>query len=100
MTKSPKHPPAEDTGVPALGRALWHATGGIMALALMAGLVTFVGLSMMRPLYRSEARILIQNDESAFTRPASDQGSDFQRAELDEQAVQSQLQVLTRGISP
>ena len=28
--------------------------------------------SMMRPLYTSEARILIQNDESSFTRPATD----------------------------
>ena len=31
---------------------------------------------MMRPLYTSEARILIQNDNSAFTRPADDQGRD------------------------
>jgi capsular polysaccharide biosynthesis protein len=95
LTKSPKHPPAEDTGVPALGRALWRAKGGIMALAIMTGLVTFVGLSMMRPLYPSEARILIENDESAFTRPDADQGADFQRAALDDQAVQSQMQVLT-----
>jgi capsular polysaccharide biosynthesis protein/Mrp family chromosome partitioning ATPase len=95
LTKSPKHPPAEDTGVPALGRALWRTKGAIMSLAIMAGLVTFVGLAMMRPLYPSEARILIQNDESAFTRPDADQGADFQRAALDDQAVQSQMQVLT-----
>jgi uncharacterized protein involved in exopolysaccharide biosynthesis len=50
---------------------------------------------MMRPLYTSEARILLQNDESVFTRPASDRGLDFQPAALDEQAAQSQVQRLT-----
>ena len=50
---------------------------------------------MMRPLYTSEARILIQNDESVFTRPADGQVRDVQQRTLDEQAVQSQVQVLT-----
>src|SRR5690554_4630917 len=59
-----------------LGAALWRAKGWIFALALGLGVVTFVALSMMRPLYTSEARILIQNDESAFTRPTTDQGRD------------------------
>ena len=53
MTKS-HNPAREDVDLPTLGRALWRA------------------LSMMRPLYTSEARILIQNDELAFTRPAED----------------------------
>jgi uncharacterized protein involved in exopolysaccharide biosynthesis len=96
LTKSHAYRPAtEDIDVRALGRALWRAKGRIMALAIMAGLVTFVALSMMRPLYTSEARILLQNDESVFTRPASDRGLDFQPAALDEQAAQSQVQRLT-----
>jgi uncharacterized protein involved in exopolysaccharide biosynthesis/Mrp family chromosome partitioning ATPase len=49
---------------------------------------------MMRPLYTSEARILIENDTSPFTRTAADQGRD-QLQVLDEQAVQSQVQVIT-----
>ncbi len=94
MTKSHK-PAAEDVDLPTLGRALWQAKGWILGLALGAGLVTFVALSMVRPLYTSEARILIQNDESAFTRPTADEGRDPRLALLDEQAVQSQVQVLT-----
>ncbi|MGZ5849859.1 MAG: GumC family protein, partial [Methyloceanibacter sp.] len=94
MTKSHK-PAREDVDLPTLGRALWHANGWILGLAFGAGLVTFVALSMVRPLYTSESRILIQNDESAFTRPTSEEGRDPRQTLLDEQAVQSQVQVLT-----
>jgi len=96
LTKSHEHRPvAEDIDLQTLGRALWRAKGWIFGLAIGAGLATFIGLSMVRPLYTSEARILVQNDESAFTRPTSDQGRDPQQRALDEQAVQSQVQVLT-----
>ena len=48
MTKSHKRA-REDVDLPTLGRALWHAKGWIVGLALGAGLVTFVALSMDRP---------------------------------------------------
>ncbi len=96
MTKSHKHrPDAEDIDLPTLGRALWRAKGWILGLAIGAGLVTFIGLSMVRPLYTSEARILIQNDESAFTQADLRSRPRPQQRALDEQAVQSQVQVLT-----
>ena len=85
MTKSDQDPPVtEDNDVRALGRALWRAKGWILGLAVGAGAVTFIVLSMLRPLYTSEARILIQDDASTVT----------QRA-LDAQAVQSQVQAIT-----
>ena len=96
MTKSHEHrPDTEDIAAASLGRALWRAKGWIVGLAIGAGIITFIGLSMVRPLFTSEARILIQNDQSWFTRPASDQGREQQAAALDEQAVRSQVQVLT-----
>ncbi len=95
MSRSRHSHPADDVDLAALGAALWRAKGWIFGLALGAGVVTFLGLSMVRPLYTSEARILVQNEESAFTRPTSDSGRDPRRAALDEQAVQSQVQVLT-----
>ena len=85
---------ADDIDLATLGAALWRAKGWILGLALLAGAVTFIGLSMVRPLYTSEARILIQNDKSAFTRPTTDREPE-PRTSLDEQAVQSQVQVLT-----
>ena len=89
MTKSDQNPPGtEDIDIQALGRALWRAKGWILGLAIGAGAVTFIVLSMMRPLYTSEARILIQDDQSTFTRPADDDGRNPQQRVLDEQAVQ------------
>ncbi len=87
-------PLAEDVDLGTLGRALWRAKSWIVGLAAGAGIVTFVGLSMVRPLYTSKSRILIENDVSPFTRAATDPGSEQKQA-LDEQAVQSQVQVLT-----
>ncbi len=94
MSSQPAFPAAEDVDLPTLGRALWRAKGWVLGLAIGAGVITFIGLSMVRPLYTSESRILIENDVSIFTRPAADQGRDQLQA-LDEQAVQSQVQVLT-----
>ncbi len=85
---------ADDIDLATLGSALWRTKGWIFGLVLLAGAVTFIGLSMVRPLFTSEARILIQNDESAFIRPTTDQTPE-PRTSLDEQAVQSQVQVLT-----
>jgi len=94
MPSNTASPVAEDVDLPTLGRALWRAKGWVLGLAIGAGVVTFIGLSMVRPLYTSESRVLIENDVSEFTRPAADQGRD-QLQTLDEQAVQSQVQVLT-----
>ena len=90
----PVYPDAQDIDLAGLGRALWRAKGWVLAVAIGCGVLTFIGLSMLRPLYTSESRVLIQNEESAFTRPAADQGREQERA-LDEQAVQSQVQVMT-----
>jgi uncharacterized protein involved in exopolysaccharide biosynthesis len=96
LTQSDQNPQlTEDIDIRALGRALWRAKGWILTLAIGAGIATFIVLSMMRPLYTSEARILIQNDESSFTRPADEEGRISQLRALDEQAVQSQVQVIT-----
>ncbi|WP_108680503.1 Wzz/FepE/Etk N-terminal domain-containing protein [Methyloceanibacter sp. wino2] len=94
MTNSSSVPPADDIDLGSLGAALWRAKGRIIALSLLAGAITFIALSMMRPLYTSEARILVQNEETAFTRPTNEQSTSNYRVTLDEQAVQSQVQVL------
>jgi uncharacterized protein involved in exopolysaccharide biosynthesis len=87
-------PQAEDIDLGTLGRAVWRAKGWIFGLAALVGVATFVILSTMRPLYTSEARILIENDVSPFTRAATDDRN-AQRENLNEQAVESQVQVLT-----
>jgi uncharacterized protein involved in exopolysaccharide biosynthesis len=73
---------------------LWRAKWRVVAVSFLAGAITFVALSTMRPFYTSEARILVQNQATAFTRPANEQGSAGYQAELDAQAVRSQVQFL------
>ena len=87
-------PQAEDIDLGSLGRAVWRAKGWIFGLAGLVGVTTFVVLSMVRPLYTSETRILIENDVSPFARAATDDRN-AQREALNEQAVESQVQVLT-----
>ncbi|ODS00846.1 hypothetical protein AUC68_12915 [Methyloceanibacter methanicus] len=96
MSNSSSLPPAtDDIDLGSLGAALWRAKGWIVGLTLAVGAVTFIALSMMRPLYTSEVRVLVLNEETAFTRPTTEQGNTNYRTTLDEQAVQSQVQVLT-----
>lgn len=96
MSNSSSVPPAnDDIDLGSLGAALWRAKGWIAGLTLAVGAATFIALSMMRPLYTSEVRVLVLNEETAFTRPTTEQGNTNYRTTLDEQAVQSQVQVLT-----
>lgn len=94
MQYKPGHQETDDIDLIMLGHAVWRAKWWIIAFAIAAGMVTFIGLSMVRPLYTSEARILIQNDTSAYRRPTTDQNQPPPPA-LDAQAIQSQVQVLT-----
>jgi hypothetical protein len=55
LTKSHKRD-REDVDFLTLGRALWHAEGWIVGLALGAGLVTFGALSMDRPVAAASAQ--------------------------------------------
>ena len=73
---------------------LWRAKWRVVTVSFLAGAITFVALSTMRPFYTSEARILVQKEATAFTRPTNEQGSAGYQAELDAQAVRSQVQFL------
>ncbi|MEG6509574.1 exopolysaccharide transport family protein [Methyloligella sp. 2.7D] len=82
----------DDIDLVTLGRAIWRAKGWIVGISLAVGFLTFVSLSMMRPQYTAETRILIENEQSVYRQPA---GSTAPVRSLDEQAIQSQVQVLT-----
>lgn len=79
--------------------ALWNAVSAnktwLLAAILGAGIATFIVLSFITPRYASVARVLIENDETVFTRPASDATSSGRSDTLlDREAVRSQVQVL------
>ena len=78
----------------ALGRALWARKLWIVGPTLLALVLSFVGVNMVTPLYRSEARILVESGENAFTRPEGDRNSASDRSQVDQEAVVSQVQML------
>lgn len=74
-----------------LGAAIWRRQSLLISLAFIVGLVVFAITSSMTPMYRSEARILIESPDSTFTRV-----NELAAAgpAIDEQTVQSQVQLI------
>ncbi len=78
----------------ALGLALWRKRRWIVLPTLLAALIAFLAVSLITPRYRSEARVLIENQETAYNRPESDRGAERNPALVDPEAVQSQVQMI------
>lgn len=85
----------DDIDIAALLRAVWDRKLLLAGLVIGAGVAVMVGLSLTTPRYSSEAQILIDNDETAFTRPVNrSSGGEESRTRLDPEAVASQVQIL------
>lgn len=84
----------------ALGRALWQRKVAILAVTLIAVIGSFVAVNMITPRYKSEARVLIENRETAYSQPQNDRTQERDRTLLDAEAVQSQVQLaLSRDLA-
>ncbi len=84
----------------ALGRALWAKKRQIITLTLAATLLAFVGVNLVTPRYRSEARILIETRENIFLRPDAEKNAAERSATVDQEAVASQVQlILSRDLA-
>ena len=96
------NPPTEDgeLDLGAVGRALWRKRLWIAGPALLAAAIAFVGVNLITPRYKSEARILIDGRENVFLRPEAEKAGDRERAVIDPEAVSSQVQlVLSRDLA-
>jgi uncharacterized protein involved in exopolysaccharide biosynthesis len=78
----------------ALGIALWRKKHWIIFPTLAAALAAFVIVNTITPRYRSEARVLIENQETAYNRPEADKNGERNAALVDAEAVQSQVQLV------
>lgn len=87
-------PSPDDIDIRALAAAVWARRNAILSLAIVAGAATFIALSFVTPRYTSEARVLINNEETSFTRPATDTQLDAGASRPDPETVASQVQVL------
>lgn len=70
-------------------RRLWIIGPTLLALG-----VSFVAVNMVTPRYTGEARILLENRDSYFTRPGQAAGAESSSQQFDSEGVQSQVQVI------
>ncbi len=84
----------------ALGRALWRKKRWIIGLTLAAAGMAFVVVNLMTPLYKSEARVLIETRENIFLRPDAEKSTMERGTTVDQEAVTSQVQlILSRDLA-
>ncbi len=80
----------------ALVRKKWWVLGPALAVAAL----TFVGVNLITPKFKSEARVLIEGRESVFLRPVAEQGTMERDRTIDQEAVTSQVQLaLSRDLA-
>jgi polysaccharide biosynthesis transport protein len=83
----------------AVGRALTRKKWWVFGPALAVAALTFVGVNLITPKYKSEARILIEGRENVFLRPEAEKAGERDRA-VDQEAVTSQVQLaLSRDLA-
>jgi succinoglycan biosynthesis transport protein ExoP len=84
----------------AVGRALARKKWWVLGPAIAVAAMTFVGVNLITPRYKSETRILIEGRESVFLRPVAEQGSMERERTVDQEAVTSQVQLaLSRDVA-
>src|SRR5688572_23152667 len=75
----------------AVGRALMRKKWWVLGPALAVAALTFVGVNLITPKYKSEARIIIEGRENVFLRPEAEK-TERDRT-VDPEAVTSQVQL-------
>jgi len=83
----------------AVGRALVRKKWWVLGPALAIAALTFVGVNLITPKYKSEARILIEGRENVFFRPDAEKTVERDRT-IDPEAITSQVQLaLSRDVA-
>src|SRR3954454_9644570 len=83
----------------AVGRALTRKKWWVLGPALPVAALSFVGVNLITPTYKSEARVLIEGRESVFLRPVAEQNSMDRDRTVDQEAVTTHVQ-LAPSIDP
>src|ERR1700742_1208364 len=84
----------------AVGRALTRKKWWVLGPALAVAALTFVGVNLITPKYKSEARVLIEGRENVVFRPVAEQNSIDRDRTVDQEAVTSQVQLaLSRDLA-
>ncbi|NWG23068.1 MAG: lipopolysaccharide biosynthesis protein [Pseudorhodoplanes sp.] len=81
----------------ALGHALWRKKYRVIVPTLIAFVVSLVGVNLVTPRYKSEARLLVEGRENAFLRPDAERQTTSNldpRTLVDLEALVSQGQIM------
>ena len=83
----------------AVRRALMRKKWWVLGPALAVAALTFVGVNLITPKYKSEARVLIEGRENVFFRADAEKSAERDRT-VDQEAVTSQVQLaLSRDLA-
>ena len=90
---------AAEIDLAALRHALWRKKFLIVGLTLLAAAIAFVGVNLVTPRYKSEARVLLEMRENIFFRPDAEKSAD-RGTTVDQEAITSQVQlILSRDLA-
>lgn len=95
MDSAPRQTYPDDIDIAMLWRAIARNLPLIVFIALIVGVVTYMLVSRIPPSYLSRAEILIERDDSAYTRPKGETQPQGDAARIDENEMESQARVVT-----
>lgn len=84
----------DDIDLGTLWRAVVRNRARLGALTAATGVVTYLVVSLMTPLYLSQAEVIIEPDQSAYTRPRGQESRPSDGVKVDEAEVASQVEVV------
>jgi succinoglycan biosynthesis transport protein ExoP len=89
----------DEINLGAVARALWRSKRAIIGPTLLMAVAAFIGVNLISPRYKSEARVLIEGRENIYLRPEVDKAM-MDRGSVDAETVTSQVQlVLSRDLA-
>src|SRR5262249_24819090 len=84
----------------AVGRTLMRKKWWILGPAIAVAALTFAGVNLITPKYKSEARVIIEGRENVFLRPEGEKNAIDRDRTVDTEAVTSQVQLaLSRDVA-
>jgi polysaccharide biosynthesis transport protein len=83
-----------DLDLRSLAGALWRRKGWILWPTILVAALTAIGVNVVTPRYKSEARILYDGRENAFLRPEVDKTLNADRPPADAETLTSQVQIV------
>mgnify|MGYP000953533118 CR=1 FL=1 len=76
-------------------KALRASVVKILALAMIAAGLAYLWVNTQTPLYQSETQVLVESQETTFTRPSGETQASDSSSMMSEEAVASQIQIIT-----